>query len=42
MVATLFGTTYGGTQKHLPNFIENADVRGKFVQCELKSIEEIE
>ena len=41
IIATLMGTTFGGTQEHLNNYREDADIKGKFVQCKLESIEQV-
>ena len=41
-VAIFFGVTFGGTQKHLKNYIKDAEIRGRFVVCKLISIEQIE
>ena len=42
IIATLMGITYGGSQKHMKNYAEDAELKGKFVQCELLSIEQID
>lgn len=42
IIATLMGTTFGGTQKHLDNYIEDADIKGRFVSCKLESIDQVE
>lgn len=40
IIATLIGTTFGGSQKHMPNY-EDADIKGRFVRCRLESIEQV-
>lgn len=42
IIAAYLGTTFGGTQKHLPNYIEEESLKGRFVRCKLVSIEQID
>jgi hypothetical protein len=41
IIATTLGITYGGSQKHLKNYREDADIQGKFAYCRLQSIEQL-
>lgn len=40
-IAILMGITFGGTQKHLSNYREDAEIKGRFVSCKLESIDQV-
>jgi hypothetical protein len=40
-IATILGVTFGGTQKHLDNYVEEHALKGRFVECEIIAIEQV-